>query len=61
LINQLESDYDCSNAGDDLHQLKQELEQLIANSNSENSSEATENLHRLENQIHFIQNKCDIH
>jgi hypothetical protein len=61
LINQLESNYDCSNAGDDLHQLKQELEQLIANNNDDRSTEATVNIHRLENQIHFIQNKCDIH
>jgi ElaB/YqjD/DUF883 family membrane-anchored ribosome-binding protein len=61
LINQLESDYDCSNAGDDLHQLKEELEQLMANNNGERSTEATEKLNRIENQIHFIQNKCDIH
>lgn len=61
MINQLESDYDCSNAGDDLHQLKQKLEQLITNNNGERSTEATENLNRLKNQIHFIQNKCDIH
>jgi len=60
LLNQLESNYDCSNAGDDLHQLKQELEQLILTSVNEHSTEAQEMRNRLENQIHFIQNKCDI-
>ncbi|MCD9020290.1 DUF2524 domain-containing protein [Cohnella silvisoli] len=60
MLNQLESDYDCSNAGDDLHQLKQELEKLIASSDNDHSAEVQETRNRLENQIHFIQNKCDI-
>jgi hypothetical protein len=29
MLNNLESNYDCANAGEDLHQLKQELAQLI--------------------------------
>ncbi|TFE25531.1 DUF2524 domain-containing protein [Cohnella luojiensis] len=61
MLNQLESNYDCSNAGDDLHQLKQELEQLIGNGGDGLSEETNEIKNRLENQIHFIQNKCDIH
>jgi hypothetical protein len=61
LLNQLESNYDCSNAGIDLHQLKQELERLISRNENEDSIELTEIINRLENQIHFIQNKCDIH
>ncbi|RKP50160.1 DUF2524 domain-containing protein [Cohnella endophytica] len=61
MLNELESNYDCSNAGDDLHQLKQELEQLLAANGNEHSAEMNETKNRLENQIHFIQNKCDIH
>jgi ElaB/YqjD/DUF883 family membrane-anchored ribosome-binding protein len=61
LLNQLESNYDCSNAGTDLHQLKQELEELISKSKNEDSKELIEIKNRLENQISFIQNKCDIH
>ncbi len=61
LLNQLESNYDCSNAGDDLHQLKQELEQLMETGGEGLSDETNEIKNRLENQIHFIQNKCDIH
>lgn len=61
MLNQLESNYDCSNAGDDLHQLKQELEQLIESGGEGPSDETNEIKNRLENQIHFIQNKCDIH
>ncbi|MBW7453939.1 DUF2524 domain-containing protein [Paenibacillus sepulcri] len=60
MLNQLESNYDCSNAGEDLHQLKQELEQLMSKSSSEHSTEEKETLNRLQNQIHFIHNKCDI-
>jgi ElaB/YqjD/DUF883 family membrane-anchored ribosome-binding protein len=61
LLNQLESNYDCSNSGADLHQLIQELEELNATGENEDSKELTEKRNRLENQIHFIRNKCDIH
>jgi len=61
MLNQLESSYDCSNAGDDLHQLIQELEQLTQGTqNTQISLETQEQINRLENQIHFIKNKCDI-
>lgn len=61
MLDQLESNYNCANAGADLHQLKQELEKLISDGGSEHSLEMTELKNRIENQIHFIQNKCDIH
>ncbi|MCC3374712.1 DUF2524 domain-containing protein [Cohnella sp. REN36] len=58
MLNHLESDYDCARAGDDLHQLKQELADLQGQ--GADSQEAKERIHRLENQISFILNKCDI-
>ncbi|PNQ87307.1 DUF2524 domain-containing protein [Paenibacillus polymyxa] len=58
MIDNLESNYDCSHAEQDLHQLKQELATLQAqDANDQASKEA---IHRLENQISFILNKCDI-
>ncbi|WP_219837643.1 DUF2524 domain-containing protein [Paenibacillus sp. R14(2021)] len=54
MLENLESNYDCANAGDDLHQLKQELESLRAQQADQ------ETINRLENQISFILNKCDI-
>ncbi|NIK79911.1 hypothetical protein FHS15_005085 [Paenibacillus castaneae] len=54
----LESNYDCANAGDDLHQLKQELESL--REQQVENKESQETINRLENQISFILNKCDI-
>ena len=60
MLDQLESNYDCSNAGDDLHRLKQELEQWKSKG-GELTKEETEIVNRLENQIQFIRNKCDIH
>lgn len=59
MLDNLESDYDCSKAGDDLHQLKQELAALRGQGAGD--SETQERLNRLENQISFIMNKCDIH
>ncbi|MBB3109133.1 archaellum component FlaC [Paenibacillus phyllosphaerae] len=58
MVDQLESNYDCSNASDDLHQLKQQLASLTSSGNS--SQESQEEINRLENQINFIANKCDI-
>nr|WP_221401205.1 DUF2524 domain-containing protein [Paenibacillus phyllosphaerae] len=58
VVDQLESNYDCSNASDDLHQLKQQLASLTSSGNS--SQESQEEINRLENQINFIANKCDI-
>mgnify|MGYP000851173022 FL=1 len=54
----LESSYDCSNAGEDLHRLKRELASL--RERGSDSPEDREAINRLENQISFIMNKCDI-
>ncbi|GIP22076.1 MULTISPECIES: DUF2524 domain-containing protein [Paenibacillus] len=54
----LESDYNCASAGDDLHQLKQELASLRAQ--GAGTKEQEETINRLENQISFIMNKCGI-
>lgn len=58
MLDNLESNYDCANAGNDLHQLKQELESL--RERQLNDRESQEAINRLENQISFILNKCDI-
>ncbi|MNI04489.1 hypothetical protein D3C73_574120 [compost metagenome] len=58
MINNLESDYDCANAGFDLHSLKEELDAAKTGDNS--SKEAQDHLNRLNNQISFIENKCSI-
>lgn len=58
MLNNLESNYDCSRAGDDLHQLKQELASLRGLGGEDQPTQ--EKINRLENQISFIMNKCDI-
>ncbi|TNJ64276.1 DUF2524 domain-containing protein [Paenibacillus hemerocallicola] len=58
MLERLESDYNCANAGDDLHELLQEAELLRGQSSG--SKEDEERLNRIENQIHFIRNKCSI-
>lgn len=58
MLDNLESNYNCANAGDDLHQLKQELAALRGK--NPESLESQETINRLENQISFIMNKCDI-
>lgn len=58
MLDILESDYNCANAGDDLHRLKQELATLREQGTE--GQETQEQLNRLENQISFIMNKCDI-
>ncbi|MGG1639634.1 DUF2524 domain-containing protein [Paenibacillus sp. FSL K6-3182] len=58
MLENLESNYDCANAGDDLHKLKQELDSIR---NRQTTEQATQDdINRLENQISFILNKCDI-
>ncbi|MGM1047040.1 MAG: DUF2524 domain-containing protein [Bacillota bacterium] len=47
-----------SRAGDDLHQLKQELAALRGLGTED--TETQERINRMENQISFIMNKCDI-
>ncbi|MFD2670122.1 DUF2524 domain-containing protein [Marinicrinis sediminis] len=56
MIENLESSYDCSRASADLPQLKQELAELKMQTDS--TQHEIEHLNRLENQIHFIENKC---
>ncbi|WP_276353271.1 DUF2524 domain-containing protein [Cohnella caldifontis] len=58
MLDNLESQYDCSNAGEDLHQLKQELAALRGQGSED--AETQERINRLENQISFIHNKCGI-
>lgn len=58
MLDNLESNYDCARAGDDLHQLKQELAALRGQGKEDPQTQ--EHIHRLENQISFIMNKCDI-
>ncbi|OZB95315.1 DUF2524 domain-containing protein [Paenibacillus sp. XY044] len=58
MLDNLESNYDCKNAGDDLHQLKQELSSLRGMGKEDPKTQ--EDINRLENQIAFIMNKCDI-
>lgn len=58
MLDNLESNYDCASAGDDLHQLKQELATLRGQNAGD--QETQERINRLENQISFIMNKCDI-
>ncbi|RAV18636.1 DUF2524 domain-containing protein [Paenibacillus contaminans] len=59
MLNHLESDYDCANAGEDLHQLIEQLASLEAKSTHD--QEEQEHINRLQNQIHFIRSKCRIH
>lgn len=60
MIENLESNYDCAHAGLDLHQLKEELNDLRI-SMIPGSLVHNEKVNRLENQIRFIENKCAIH
>jgi hypothetical protein len=59
MIENLESNYDCANAGDDLHQLQLELNAYHGDGNL--SGDDQESLNRIKNQISFIKNKCSIH
>ncbi|MCU6709013.1 DUF2524 domain-containing protein [Paenibacillus sp. J5C_2022] len=54
----LDSSYDCANASTDLPQLMARLELLQASGGQEQS--AKDEINHLNNQIRFIQNKCDI-
>ena len=59
MLDQLESNYDCAGASADLHELKLAAEKLRLK--SELSDEERQKLNRIENQMHFIRTKCDIH
>lgn len=58
MLENIESNYNCANASEDLHQLKQELAGL--NQQDPKDPASQERINRLENQISFILNKCDI-
>lgn len=58
LTHNLESNYDCSSASADLPELISELQQLQAQHPL--SDDQQQEVNRLENQIRFIRNKCDI-
>jgi hypothetical protein len=60
MIHNLESNYDCANAGFDLHALKEELRELRSSAGANPSKEEQEQLNRIENHISFIENKCSI-
>ncbi|MCP3772558.1 DUF2524 domain-containing protein [Paenibacillus sp. MZ04-78.2] len=57
MVDNLESNYDCSNAGDDLQELQQQLAGMQI---TELDEQSRQTVNRLENQIRFIKNKCDI-
>jgi hypothetical protein len=59
-VENLESNYDCANASEDLQQLTQQSEELKNRLEASFSQETEEELNRVENQIHFIKNKCSI-
>ncbi|MFD0959318.1 DUF2524 domain-containing protein [Paenibacillus chungangensis] len=54
----LDSSYDCANASTDLPQLMARLELLQAS--GEHHQNTQDEINHLNNQIRFIQNKCDI-
>ncbi|WP_374017702.1 DUF2524 domain-containing protein [Paenibacillus thiaminolyticus] len=60
-MHNLDSSYDCSLASEDVPRLNSELESLKRQSQSETSSkELQEAINRVENQLHFIKNKCSL-
>ncbi|MBJ6363238.1 DUF2524 domain-containing protein [Paenibacillus sp. GCM10012307] len=58
MTERLESNYNCANASEDLHELQLLLNQLPAGGKL--TPEQQEEANRLHNLIHFIKNKCDI-
>ena len=60
MLENLESEYNCSNASNDLPNLLQELDRLELGAQGEQSEEQKQHINRVRNQIHFIRNKCDI-
>ena len=60
-MHNLDSSYDCSLTAEDVPRLKSELESLKRQAHSEISSkELQEAINRVENQLHFIKNKCSL-
>ncbi|WP_169083222.1 DUF2524 domain-containing protein [Paenibacillus sp. PL91] len=60
MLENVDSNYNCANASNDLPSLLQELEQLEQAVQGEQTEEEQQHLNRVRNQIHFIRNKCDI-
>ena len=60
MLENLESEYNCSNASNDLPNLLQELERLEQGAQGVQSDEQQQHINRIRNQIRFIRNKCDI-
>ncbi|MFH5184831.1 DUF2524 domain-containing protein [Paenibacillus sp. TAB 01] len=60
MTDNLNSQYDCASAGEDLHQLQEQLNALHNEQGAATSKEQSDLINRLENQIQFIKNKCDI-
>ncbi|MCZ8520626.1 MULTISPECIES: DUF2524 domain-containing protein [Paenibacillus] len=59
MLDNLESNYDCAASGEDLHALLSELSELRGRG-SDVDALSVDRINRLENQISFIKNKCDI-
>ena len=58
-MTQINSEYDCANASNDLPQLMSQLEAL-ENGAHEKNQQWQDQVNHLHNQIKFIQNKCDL-
>ncbi|MCE5172945.1 DUF2524 domain-containing protein [Paenibacillus profundus] len=61
MLDNIESDYNCARVNDDLPQLIAELESLRTKAIGGMSDEIEQEMNRVENQIHFIKNKCSLH
>lgn len=58
-MDNVESDYSCANASEDLHRLTNQLRELESDPSGSRATE--EHRNRIRNQIEFIRNKCHIH
>lgn len=59
MTHSLDSQYDCANASTDLPGLMEQLREL-ENGTHDHSKQWQDQVNHLQNQIRFIQNKCDI-
>ncbi|BFH67538.1 MAG: DUF2524 domain-containing protein [Paenibacillus dendritiformis] len=60
-MHNLDSSYDCSLTSQDVPKLKSELASLKRQAQTDTSSkELREAINRVENQLHFIKNKCSL-
>lgn len=58
-MTQLNSEYDCANASTDLPELMNQLEAMESGT-QEKTKQWQDQVNHLQNQIKFIQNKCDL-